>query len=103
VIPTVAGQDAWWTTKEERKKKKAKETAAFSPIHMPKNSGIPFIMAVFWFIAGFGLTFHWVWMAILGLTGVGACLLARSFQYNSDYYIPVDEIRHIEDSVGRVG
>ncbi len=103
VIPTVTGQDAWWTIKEERKKRKAKEGAAFSPIHMPKNSGIPFIMSVFWFIAGFGLTFHWVWVAIFGLTGVGACLLARSFQYNSDYYIPVDEIRHTEDSVGRVG
>jgi cytochrome aa3-600 menaquinol oxidase subunit 1 len=88
--------------KEEMKNQGIKKSVDLKPIHMPKNSGIPFIMSVFWFIAGFGLTFHWVWMAIFGLIGVAGCMLARSFQYDSDYYIPVDEIKSTEASLGRV-
>ncbi len=102
VIPHVKGQDAWLLMKQEMEKGKKIETTKLEPIHMPKNSGIPFIMSVFWFIAGFGLTFNWVWMGIVGLIGVGICLLARSFQYDTDYYIPVDEVKRTEAALGRV-
>ncbi|MED0738302.1 cytochrome aa3 quinol oxidase subunit I [Aneurinibacillus thermoaerophilus] len=117
VIPHAAGKDVWWRMKEEMKQGKAKqEKPKLEPIHMPKNSGIPFVMAVFWFIAGFGftfaptditfgetkLTFVWISMAVIGLLGVGLCMLARSFQYDTDYYIPVDEVKRTEASLGRV-
>ncbi len=103
VIPQVKGQDAWLIMKEEMAQGKAvNQGAKLEPIHMPKNSGIPFVMSVFWFIAGFGLTFEWTWMAIIGLLGVGGCLLARSFQYDTDYYIPVDEVKRTEAALGRV-
>ncbi|MNW59235.1 Quinol oxidase subunit 1 [compost metagenome] len=56
-------------------------------------------MSVFWFVAGFGFVFGWLWMAILGLAGVGICMIARSFSYDTDYYIPVDEIKRTEASL----
>jgi cytochrome aa3-600 menaquinol oxidase subunit 1 len=102
VIPHAEEQDAWWLMKQEREKGILPEKPALEPIHMPKNSGIPFIMSACWFVAGFGFVFGWIWMAVLGLLGVGACLLARSFQYDTDYYIPVDEIKRTEASYGRV-
>jgi cytochrome aa3-600 menaquinol oxidase subunit I len=103
VLPHVHSQDAWWEMKKEMKEDGAKkERPQLEPIHMPKNSGIPFIMSVFWFIAGFGFTFSWSWMGVIGLIGVGGCLIARSFQYDTDYYIPVDEVKRTETALGRV-
>ncbi|KIL41438.1 quinol oxidase subunit 1 [Gordoniibacillus kamchatkensis] len=101
-VPHVSEQDAWWAEKQAREAgKRAAAAPALEPIHMPKNSGIPIIMAAFWFVAGFGFVFSWIWMAVAGLLGVAACLLARSFQYDTDYYIPVDEIKRTEASFGR--
>ncbi|GGH75701.1 cytochrome aa3-600 menaquinol oxidase subunit 1 [Pullulanibacillus pueri] len=102
-IPEVKEVDAWWGMKERgeslvqlnRKKK-------FTPIHMPKNSGIPFIMAVFFFISGFGFVFGWYWIAALGLLGVAICMIARSNNRNTDYHIPAEEVEETEAAYGRV-
>ncbi|USB33991.1 cbb3-type cytochrome c oxidase subunit I [Paenibacillus sp. YPG26] len=96
VEPHVTTDDAWWKVKEDRAKGIKPAPVKLEPIHMPKNSAIPFIMSVFWFIAGFGFVFDWMWMAIPGLVGVAGCMLARSFSYDTDYYIPVDEIERTE-------
>lgn len=63
---------------------------------MPRNSGIPFVMSMFWFTAGFGFVFDWVWMTVAGLAGVAVCMLVHSFNYNTGYYIPVEEITRTE-------
>jgi cytochrome aa3-600 menaquinol oxidase subunit I len=102
VIPQVKERDDWWATKQARANGTANETPAkLEPIHMPKNSGIPFIMSFFWFIAGFGFVWGWTWWIVIGLAGVGISMLVRSFQYDTDYYIPVDEVRRTEASLGR--
>ncbi|MGG1574106.1 cbb3-type cytochrome c oxidase subunit I [Fictibacillus sp. NRS-1165] len=102
-LPEVKSDDTWWDMKKYRYGAAVQdEIKEYAPIHMPKNSGIPFLMSACWFVAGFGLTFEWIWMGIAGLAGVGICLLARSFQRNTDYYIPVDEIKRTEASLGRV-
>lgn len=96
VEPHVTTDDAWWKVKEDREKGIKPAPVKLEPIHMPKNSAIPFIMSVCWFIAGFGFVFDWMWMAIPGLVGVAICMLARSFSYDTDYYIQVDEIERTE-------
>jgi cytochrome aa3-600 menaquinol oxidase subunit I len=102
VIPQVKEADDWWATKQARANGTANEAPAkLEPIHMPKNSGIPFIMSFFWFIAGFGFVWGWTWWIVIGLAGVGISMLVRSFQYDTDYYIPVDEVRRTEASLGR--
>jgi cytochrome aa3-600 menaquinol oxidase subunit 1 len=104
VIPTVHGRDAWWYKKEEMKKEGYKpEPVKYEPIHMPKNTGIPIIMSAFFFIAGFGFTFEWFWMGIIGLIGVAITLYARSFQYDTDYWIPVEEIERTEKALRNNG
>jgi cytochrome aa3-600 menaquinol oxidase subunit 1 len=100
VIPTVHGRDAWWYKKEEMKKEgNQPEPIKYEPIHMPKNTGIPIIMAAFFFIAGFGFTFEWFGMGIIGLVGVAITLVARSFQYDTDYWIPAEEIERTEKAL----
>jgi cytochrome aa3-600 menaquinol oxidase subunit 1 len=104
VLPVVHGRDAWWQKKEEMRKPDYKpEPVKYEPIHMPKNTGIPFIMACFFFIAGFGFTFEWFWMGIIGLMGVAVTLFVRSFQYDTDYYIPVEEIERTEKALRNHG
>jgi cytochrome aa3-600 menaquinol oxidase subunit 1 len=96
-IPQVDEKDPWWEEKQRLAAGGApKPTPPLEPIHMPKNSGIPFIMSACFFVAGFGFVFDWLWMAIPGLVGVAACMLAHSFNYKTDYYIPVDEIERTE-------
>lgn len=101
--PVVTSQDNWWEKKQRRLRGEAEapevaaaEQAPLEPIHMPRNSGIPFIMSLSWFVAGFGFVWDWKWMIVLGLAGVIISMLARSFSYNTDYYIPVDEIERTE-------
>jgi cytochrome aa3-600 menaquinol oxidase subunit 1 len=102
-LPHISEKDYWW---EEKLRLAAggapKAVPPFEPIHMPKNSGIPFIMSSFWFMVGFGFVFHWLWLAIPGLVGVAACMLYHSFNYNTDYYISVDEIKRTEAATRRV-
>ncbi|MFD0590490.1 cbb3-type cytochrome c oxidase subunit I [Paenibacillus sp. GCM10027627] len=101
--PIVTSQDDWWEKKQRRLRGEAEipevaraEQAPLEPIHMPRNSGIPFIMSLAWFVAGFGFVWDWKWMIVLGLAGVVACMLARSFTYNTDYYVSVAEVERTE-------
>ncbi|MEK8131649.1 cbb3-type cytochrome c oxidase subunit I [Paenibacillus filicis] len=103
VLPQVTSQDEWWERKERRLQGEPDPAPhKLEPIHMPKNSGIPIIMSACWFVAGFGFVFHWTWFVVAGLAGVAICMLVHSFNYDTDYYIPVDEIERIEAGKGRV-
>ncbi|TVY07900.1 cbb3-type cytochrome c oxidase subunit I [Paenibacillus cremeus] len=100
--PQVTDRDDWWEEKERIAAGMApKPKPALEPIHMPKNSAIPFIQSVCWFAVGFGFVFHWLWIAIPGLIGVAVTMLAHSFNYDTDYYIPVDEIQRTEAAARR--
>ena len=39
-------------------------------------------------------------MAIFGLAGIFACMLARSFDYDPGFYVQVDEIKKVEGITG---
>lgn len=96
-LPRVNERDPWWEEKLRRERGLEPDPIPpLEPIHMPKNSGIPFVKSFFWFVAGFGFVFDWLWIAIPGLIGVAVCMLVHSFNYNNDYYIPVDEIKRTE-------
>lgn len=77
------------------------EPEPLRPIHMPKNSGVPFILCVAFFVAGFGFVFNWYVFSVIGLLTVAICLFHRSFDYDTDYYIPVEELEHHEAALGR--
>ncbi|RLQ93425.1 cytochrome aa3 quinol oxidase subunit I [Falsibacillus albus] len=99
VIPEVTGLDSFWKMKKEAKAEQ-KEKIEYKPIHMPSNSGRPFIMSAIFFFAGFGLVFQWYWMGIVGLIGIFLGLALRSFEYDDGYYVPVSEIEETEKISG---
>ncbi|MBD0383064.1 cbb3-type cytochrome c oxidase subunit I [Paenibacillus sedimenti] len=97
VLPEVKDVDHWWDQKQKLGAAGARKAPVhYEPIHMPKNSAIPFIMSALWFFAGFGFVWNWMWLAIPSMIGIAICMLARSFSYDTDYYIPVDEIKQTE-------
>ncbi|ANS73374.1 cytochrome ubiquinol oxidase subunit I [Paenibacillus yonginensis] len=100
VIPHVKSVDDFWEVKERRAKGIADDPMPpIEPIHMPKNSIIPPIMGACWFVAGFGFVFEWWWFYIPGMIGVAICMIARSFSYDTDYYIPVEEVERTEEAI----
>lgn len=92
ILPKVTGLDAFWRQKLERSQSDHNDSRVYAPIHMPSNSGKPFIMSVFFFISGFGLVFEWYWMAIGGAIGVLIIMILRSLQTDKGHYITVEEI-----------
>lgn len=102
-IPVVTGRDAWWTLKQEGLEHTLRaRDDEIEPIHMPRRSSLPFLMSFAFFVAGFGFVFNWYVFAVLGLVGVAGILIARSFQYDTDYFIPAEEVRHTEAALGRL-
>ncbi len=95
-IPEVKHRDEFWEMKKEGRGKFDVDKEEIEEIHMPSNSGVPFIMSIFFFIGGFGLVFEWIWMGIFGLIGILACMIIRSFDKNEGYHVSVEKIKEIE-------
>ncbi len=92
-IPTVYGRDHFWSTKYGTA---SEEARAYEDIHMPKNTPMGIYIALFSFLFAFGIIWHIIWLAILGLVAVIVCVVVRSFDYDTNYYIPAAEVALIE-------
>jgi cytochrome o ubiquinol oxidase subunit I len=96
-VPRVHELDDFWAQKqEELESGKSEPLPPYEDIHMPRDSAIPIIISAFCFILGFALIWHIYWLAAIGLIGVFVCTLIRSFDYDIDYYVKVDEVEKIQ-------
>ncbi len=87
--PVIHELDAWYDMKD---KKAEAPTEGYRPIHMPKNTGTGVIIAGLSTAAGFGMIWYMWWLAALGLVGVVVVAIWHTFNYDRDYYIPVEEV-----------
>ncbi len=99
VIPTVNSTEAFWDYKKKGFKLFRNK---IDQIHMPNNSGLPFIMAIIFFVWGFALVFAMWGVAIAATIGIFACLAYRSFEKDDGHYIPVEKIIVTEKRLGEV-
>ena len=93
VTPQVDSTQAFWDSK-----KNGYELfqGKVEKIHMPNNSGLPFIMSCIFFVFGFAMVFS-IWpLAIVSLIGILGCLAYRSFEQDHGRYISVEEIEETE-------
>lgn len=95
VTPRVEERDAFWDNKE--KGVAYAKPATYAPIHMPKNTVAGVIIAVFTMIFGFAMIWHIWWLAIVSFVGMVVTWIAKSFDQDVDYYVPVDQIETIEN------
>lgn len=68
-------------------------------IHMPNDTGQPFIMTAIMFFASFFLVFEWITLAVIGLIATIVMMIMRSFDYRDGYHFEVDEIESIESEL----
>lgn len=93
IIPEVDSRDAFWSMKQKGIKPSKPH---YEPIHMPKNTPAGFIIAMFFGLLGFALVWHIIWLIAVGIIGIFATVIARTFNMNTDYYVSVSEIEKIE-------
>ena len=99
--PVIHGRDEWWYIKKGQFKQEFVEPE-IQPIHMPKNSGRPFLLGVSFFVMGFGFVFERGTVVVVGVVGILAILIARSFEFDYYHYIPVDVVKRTEKALGRL-
>ena len=93
-VPTVESLEPWWDHKHG--KKIFPENKPYEDIHMPKNTGIGFMIGMLGFTLRFGLIWYMWWLVIASGLGIFVCVVARSFDQDIDYFVPAKEIEEIE-------
>ncbi|MDF9839645.1 MULTISPECIES: cytochrome aa3 quinol oxidase subunit I [Paenibacillus] len=100
IIPTVNSGEAFW---DYKKKGHNLFNGTLEKIHMPNNSGLPFIIGGIFFIWGFAFVFGLWIFATIATVGIFICLAYRSFEQDHGRYITVEEIEKTERNRGGVG
>lgn len=96
-IPTVSQIDDFWEKKEEWRKSGHKhDVPAYNDVHMPKNTPVGFIIALFGALCCFALIWHMLIPGLIGFIGIIATVITRTFNTDVDYYVPAQEVHDIE-------
>jgi cytochrome o ubiquinol oxidase subunit 1 len=91
--PQIHDGDAWWQMKQHGYQR---PTTGFLAIHMPKNTSAGIILAGLSTVCGFGLIWHMWLLVIVSFVALLAVAIGHTFNYKRDYYIPADEVVHVE-------
>ncbi|MFT4415916.1 cytochrome aa3 quinol oxidase subunit I [Fredinandcohnia humi] len=98
IVPQVDSAEAFWDAKKNGQELCKGE---FEKIHMPNNSGVPFILGFIIFFAwGFSFVFAMWIPLIIATIGIFACLAYRSFEQDHGRYISVEEVKKTEAKLG---
>ena len=93
-IPTVTTRDAFW----EMKKNGHRSDQQYKDIVLAKNTGMGIYISGFALLLGFAFVWHILWLGILGLIGVIACVTIHSLNEDTKYVLSAAEVAHIEAS-----
>ncbi|WP_178019838.1 cytochrome aa3 quinol oxidase subunit I [uncultured Paenibacillus sp.] len=96
VVPKVDSLDPFW---EAKKSGKSLFSDKIEEIHMPNNSGQPFILGMIFLFFGFFMVFSWWVPAIIAGLGIVVMLAVRSFERDHGRHIPVSEIIKTEQAL----
>ncbi|HSW37100.1 MAG TPA: cbb3-type cytochrome c oxidase subunit I [Candidatus Saccharimonadales bacterium] len=91
VIPEVSSRDAYWEMKQYGPHK-----PRYEAIHTPKNTASGIYISIFAFLVGFGFVWEIVWLPIVSILGIIICLIARTFNDDSEYTISGEEVERME-------
>ncbi|MFZ6815767.1 cytochrome o ubiquinol oxidase subunit I [Undibacterium sp. Rencai35W] len=87
--PKVYDNDAWADMKSNQY---ARPQDGFVAIHMPKNTGAGFIIALLSAVCGFALIWQMWLLAGLGFAAMMVAIIVHTFNYKRDYYIPAADV-----------
>lgn len=92
IDPVVTTRDAFWQMKQAHKK----VSTRYEEIHMPKGTAIGLYIGVLSFCLGFGAIWYIFPLVYASGAGILVCLIARFYQTDVDYHVPVSVITAIE-------
>ena len=93
--PVVHDRDAWWDMKRNNYQR---PTSGFEKIHMPRNSGAGVIIAGISVAFGFAMVWQIWWLAAITFAAMAVVGIGHTFNYNRDFYIPVERVREVEEA-----
>ena len=96
ITPEVHSIDPFWEQKQAIKNGQQSPAPQYKDIHMPRNTSTGLIIAIFSGLFGFAMVWHIIWLAALGIIGIFASVIVRSFNSDTDYYVKADEVAAIE-------
>jgi cytochrome o ubiquinol oxidase subunit 1 len=91
--PRVYDIDAWWQMKANGF---VRATDGFMPIHMPKNTAAGIVLAGISAVFGFAMIWHMWFIGGLAFVALLTAIIIHTFNYNREYYIPVEEVEKAE-------
>ena len=100
-IPEVSQIDDYWYKKQAmRASGKVPPVAAdhYEDIHMPRSTSAGFLISLFAALFGFSAIWHMIIPGIIGLLGVIAVVVFKSFNLDTDYYVKASEVEEIENA-----
>jgi cytochrome o ubiquinol oxidase subunit 1 len=87
--PIIHDLDAWYDMKDRGHQRPA---GGFKPIHMPRNTGAGVIISALALILGFAMVWYIWWLAALSFAALLIYSIAHTFNYDRNYFVPVEEI-----------
>ena len=68
---------------------------------MSANTGAGVIISGLCLVMGLALVWYIWWLAALAFLAIIAVSIAHTFNYDRDYYVPVDEVERVEKARDR--
>jgi cytochrome o ubiquinol oxidase subunit 1 len=92
-IEPVTTRDAFYEIKQQGGTPEPK----YEDIRMPRNTAAGIYIGAFAFVASFAFVWHITWLIVVGIVGIIACSIARTFNDDVEYTIPAAEIKKMEE------
>ncbi len=88
ILPEVTTRDPFWVSKHSKERHKH----VYHAIHMPKNTGVGVYIGALSMIVGFALVWYMMWLALIGMVGIAACLIVHLSNDDIEYTISAKEL-----------
>ena len=95
-LPAITSLEQHWDDKQHGRAWQRQDT--YEDIHMPRNTASGVVISVFSLVLCFALVWHMWALAGIGLIGVIATFVLRSYDRDVDYYVPAAEVKRIEEA-----
>ena len=92
-LPQVSSRDAFLEMKQQGLPK-----PVYEDIHMPRNIAAGIYIAVLAYLLGFGFIWHITWLIIAALIGIVVCVIARTFNEDTEYTLKATEVKKLEEA-----
>ncbi|PWF24635.1 cytochrome o ubiquinol oxidase subunit I [Corticimicrobacter populi] len=93
VLPKVDSIDAFY---EAKQRGLPPAPSHYAPIHMPRNTGNPFVVSMLLTVMCFALIWHIWWLVGASFVGAIVAYIVRTYDQDVDYYVPSEEVARIE-------